>query len=259
MDAGTDGRGRADLQLHSDLGDGLGSIEEILDAAERASLDVIAMTDHDDVRGAFQLRDLAARRSSPVEVVIGTEVTTRSGHLLALFVDDDLPMLRPLAETVVAVHRAGGLAIAPHPLSYLTFSLGERALRGLAASGDAECFIDGIELRNPSYAGRVRATRAAWLNAHVLRVAETGSSDAHHVKLVGTAWTEFPGRDGSSLRRAIHDRTTVAAGRSWTLGEHLDGVARQQWRSMIRDPWKRLRRGGRRGRPGRPSSRREVE
>jgi predicted metal-dependent phosphoesterase TrpH len=200
------------------------------------------MTDHDDVRGAFQLRDLAARRSSPVEVIIGTEVTTRSGHLLALFVEDDLPMLRPLAETVVAIHRARGLAIAPHPLSYLTFSLGERALRGLAASGDADCFIDAIELRNPSYAGRVRATRAAWLNAHVLRVAETGSSDAHHAKLVGTAWTEFPGRDAMALRVAIRSRTTVAAGRSWTLAEHLDGVARQQWRSMIRDPLKRATR-----------------
>jgi predicted metal-dependent phosphoesterase TrpH len=52
--------GRADLQLHSDLGDGLSSIEEILDSAERASLDVIALTDHDDIRGAFALRELAA-------------------------------------------------------------------------------------------------------------------------------------------------------------------------------------------------------
>lgn len=257
MGAGIDDRGRADLQLHSDLGDGLASTEEILDAAEGAALDVIAMTDHDDVRGAFQLRDLAARRSSPVEVVIGTEVTTRSGHLLALFVEDDLPMLRPLAETVVAIHRMGGLAIAPHPLSYLTFSLGERALRGLASSGDAECFIDAIELRNPSYAGRIRAARAAWLNAHVLRVAETGSSDAHHAKLVGTAWTEFPGHDAESLRLAIRGRTTVAAGRSWTLAEHLDGVARQQWRSMVRDPWKRLRRRGRRA--NRTNSRRDIE
>ncbi len=237
-----DARGRADLQLHSDVGDGLASVDEILDAAEHASLDVIALTDHDDVRGAFQLRDLAARRASPVEVVIGTEVTTRSGHLVAIFVEDDLPMLRPLAETVVSVHRMGGLAIAPHPLSYLTFSLGERALRGLASSADAECFIDGIELRNPSYAGRVRAARAAWLNAHVLRVAETGSSDAHHANLVGTAWTEFPGRDAVHLRVAIRSRTTVAAGRTWTLAEHLDGVAKQQWRAMVRDPLKRATR-----------------
>lgn len=233
--------GRADLQLHSDLGDGLASPEEILVAAEAVGLDVIALTDHDDIRGAFTLRDLAARRGSAVEVVPGIEVTTRSGHLLALFVEDEIPMFRPLDETVSAIHRGGGVAIVPHPLSYLTFSIGERALRGLAAQGDDASFVDGIEIRNPSYAGRVRETRARWLNTHVLRVAETGSSDAHHAKLVGTAWTEFPGEGAAGLRAAIAARTTTADGRQWSLREHLDGAAEQQWRSMIRDPYKRAR------------------
>lgn len=237
----TDARGRADLQLHSDLGDGLASPAEILDAAERVGLDLIALTDHDDIRGSFQLRDLAARRHSPVEIVTGIEVTTRSGHLLALFVETDIPMFRPLAETVLAIHRAGGLAIVPHPLSFLTFSIGERALRQLAALGVPGSFVDAIELRNPSYAGRVRDARAARLNERVLRVAETGSSDAHHGALVGTAWTEFPGTDAAALRAAIGARTTTAHGRDWTLREHLDGAAKQQWRSMVRDPYKRAR------------------
>lgn len=237
--------GRADLQLHSDLGDGLASPEQILDAAERARLDVIALTDHDDIRGSFLIRDLAARRSSPVEVVTGMEVTTRSGHLLALWVEDDLPMFGALAATVAQIHERGGLAIVPHPLSYLTFSIGERALRALQR-GRAECRVDGIEVRNPSYAGRVRESRAAWLNDHVLGVAETGSSDAHHAKLVGTAWTEFDGSSAAELRRAIVERSTRPDGRHWTLREHLDGVARQQWRSMVRDPVKRARRRMRR-------------
>lgn len=232
---------KADLQLHSDLGDGLASPDEILSSAETAGMDVIALTDHDDIRGAFILRDLAARRGSSVEVIPGIEVTTRSGHLLALFVEDEVPMFRPLGETVSLIHRAGGIAIVPHPLSYLTFSVGERALRGLAARGDDTSFVDAIEIRNPSYAGRVRAQRARWLNTHVLRIAETGSSDAHHAKLVGTAWTDFPGHGSIALRSAIAARTTRAEGRPWTLREHLDGAAEQQWRSMIRDPYKRAR------------------
>ena len=233
--------GKADLQLHSDIGDGLASPEEILLSAEAAGMDLIALTDHDDIRGAFVLRDLAAKSGSNVEVVPGIEVTTRSGHLLALFVEDEIPMFRPLNETVSAIHRGGGVAIVPHPLSYLTFSVGERALRALAARGDDDSFVDGMEIRNPSYAGRVRVQRARWLNTHVLRVAETGSSDAHHAKLVGTAWTEFPGQGAAALRAAIAGRTTTAAGRPWTLREHLDGAAEQQWRSMIRDPYKRAR------------------
>ena len=234
--------GRADLQVHSDLGDGLSSIEAILDSAERVELDVIALTDHDDIRGAFALRDLASRRSSPVAVVPGVEVTTRSGHLLALWIEDEIPMFCSLADALSQIHKAGGVAIAPHPLSYLTFSIGEGALRQLAANGDDARMVDAIELRNPSYAGRVRASRAAWLNAHVLRIAETGSSDAHHAALVGTCWTDFPGRTPDDLRRAIQEHATTADGRGWTLREHLDGAATQQWRSMVRDPLKRARR-----------------
>ena len=234
--------GRADLQLHSDLGDGLDSPETILAAAEAAGMTVISLTDHDDIRGSFVLRDLAARQGSPVAVVTGIEVTTRGGHLLALFVEDEVPQFRPLADTVAAIHRQGGLAVVPHPLSYLTFSVGERALRVLAELGETASFIDGIELINPSYAGRVRVKRAAWLNAHVLRVAETGSSDAHHAELVGTAWTEFPGDGPDDLYAAIVGRTTKASGRPWTLREHLRGAAQQQYRSMLRDPVKRVRR-----------------
>jgi len=247
------GVGRADLQLHSDLGDGLSPPEAMLDAAERAGLDVMAITDHDDIRGSFQARDAAARRGSPIAVITGIEVTTRSGHLIALYEEDEVPMLRPLAETVAAIHERGGLALVPHPLSYLTFSVGERALRDLAERGDAAAFVDGIEVRNPSYAGRVRAARAAWLNAHVLRVAETGSSDAHHASLVATAWTEFPGATAEDLRTAIGARATVAAGRMWTLHEHLAGSVRQQWRSMLRDPAKRVWRRYVGGTPLRPA------
>ena len=233
--------GRADLQLHSDLGDGLASPERILDAAERAGMSVIALTDHDDIRGSFIVRDLAARRGSPVQIVTGVEVTTRSGHLLALWIEDEVPMFGALAATVAQIHEMGGLAIVPHPLSYLTFSIGEGALRALHA-GDAACRVDGIEVRNPSWAGRVRGRRAQWLNAQVLHAAETGSSDAHHAQLVGTAWTEFAGDTSAELRDAIVTRTTKAEGRHWTVREHLDGVARQQWRSMVRDPVKRMRR-----------------
>jgi predicted metal-dependent phosphoesterase TrpH len=234
--------GKADLHMHSELSDGLSSIDEILDSAERAGLDVIGLTDHDDIRGAFALRELAARRSSPVEVVPGAEVTTRSGHLLALWIESEIPMFCSLTQALTRIHQAGGVAIVPHPLSYLTFSIGEGALRQLE-DDDAELRrVDAIEVRNPSYAGRVRASRALWLNTHVLRVAETGSSDAHHAALVGTCWTDFPGRTSEDLRSAVRARRTKADGRGWTLREHLDGAAKQQWRSMVRDPIKRARR-----------------
>lgn len=226
--------GKGDLQIHSANGDGLDTLEAILEQVEtRTDLDVIALTEHDDIRPAQALRDLAARRGARVEVITGVEVTTRAGHLLALFVEDDVPMLRPLAETVALIHARGGLCVVPHPLSYLTFSLGERALRGLVATGER---VDAIETVNPSIAGRVRARRAAELNARLLRAAETGSSDAHRAMLIGTAWTEFTGRTAADLRAAILARATRAEGRSWTAGEQLTGAARQQWRALVVNP-----------------------
>ena len=119
-------------------------------------------------------------------------------------------MFCSLADALLMIHKAGGLAIVPHPLSYLTFSIGEGALRQLAEYGDDTRMVDAIELRNPSYAGRVRASRASWLNSHVLRIAETGSSDAHHAALVGTCWTDFPGRTPEELRAALTEARTTA-------------------------------------------------
>lgn len=232
--------GKADLQIHSSAGDGLDDLETILDHVETLTdLDVIALTDHDDIRPAHALRDLAARRSARVEVVTGLEVTTRAGHLLALFVEDEIPMLRPLHETIRLIHERGGIAVVPHPLSYLTFSVGERTLRHLADDGER---VDAVETMNPSIAGRVRASRAALLNREVLGAAETGSSDAHRAALVGTAWTEFPGRTAADLRRAIDERATVADGTPWGVRDHLAGIARQQWRSMVRHPVEKARR-----------------
>jgi predicted metal-dependent phosphoesterase TrpH len=232
--------GKADLQIHSSAGDGLDGIEAILQhVEERTDLDIIALTDHDDVRPSHALRDLAARRGARAAVVPGVEVTTRHGHLLALFVEDEVPMLRPILETIRLIHERGGLCIVPHPLSYLTFSVGERALRKVIAAGER---VDGIETVNPSIAGRVRASRAASLNRELVRAAETGSSDAHQAALVGTAWTEFAGTSVDELRAALLECATVAVGRSWTVREHLTGAARQQWRAMIAHPASKARR-----------------
>ena len=94
-------------------------------------LDVVAITDHEEIGGALAARELYARGRYRFELVTGIELTTRSGHLLALFVDEPLRPLRPLAESVAEIHRRGGLAVLPHPLSYLTRSIGQRTLERL--------------------------------------------------------------------------------------------------------------------------------
>ena len=237
-------RGRADLHIHSAVGDGLATIAQILDYVEqRTELDLIAITDHDDVRGALEARERAAGRR--FEVIVGTEITTRQGHLLAYDVARRYPMLRSLRDSIAAVHDDGGFVVVPHPLSFLTTSAGHGALCRAVDCDDPRQRPDAIELFNPSFAGRVRHRQAIELNRR-LGLAETGGSDAHHLELIGTAWTSFPGRSAPDFRAAIAARTTAAEGRFWKLGDHMHGFAEQQWRSMVLAPTQKVMRALRR-------------
>src|SRR3982750_1715147 len=89
--------GKADLHIHTSLGDGLASVQQIFEYVENyTDLDIIAITDHDDIRGAMQALELVEKRKSRFKVVPGNEITTRQGHLLALFVTVEFPMLKSL-------------------------------------------------------------------------------------------------------------------------------------------------------------------
>ena len=190
--------------------------------------------------GALEARELVARGTYSFDVIPGTEVTTREGHLLALFVEERLPMLRTLQDTVAAVHALGGLCVVPHPMSWLTLSVGRRRLIGLHNCSEEDLYLDGIEVFNPTIAGRVAVQRAVILNRAHLRLAETGGSDAHHAELIGTGHTLFPGHSADELRLSLTERSSSGAGRFWTPSDHLQGAASQQVRAMIVHPYRKV-------------------
>ncbi len=238
--------GRADVHLHTDEVDGLQSVAELLDYAEdQTDLDVVAVTDHDEIRGAFAARDLAARRNSRVRVIVGTEVTTRHGHLLALFVERTFPMLKSIDTTLAAIHAAGGIAVVPHPMSWLTTSVGERTLRRIHALGDKGrrdgVFFDAIEMLNPSVAGRVACRRAREVNRTLLHLPVMAGSDAHASNLIGTAYTTFPGRTPDDLRAAFAAHATRAHGRFWTFDEHREIAGASLYKAWVLVPARKVR------------------
>lgn len=90
-----------DLHMHSTCSDGLLEPEELVNAAGRAGLGVIALCDHDSIAGVA--RAMAAGRARGVEVLTGVELSVawqnwRDVHLLGYGIDLASPeLLRCLA------------------------------------------------------------------------------------------------------------------------------------------------------------------
>lgn len=232
--------GAADLHIHTRYGDGMATVPELLHhVEERGDLDLIAITEHDTLRAGAQARELHARGGFRFDVICGMEVTTLDGHLLALFIDEPVESFRRIEPTLEVIHRLGGLAVAPHPLSWLTRSVSARVLdRVGAANGDDGVYFDGIEEYNMSPAGRVTSARARKLNRERFHLAAVGSSDAHFLASVGSARTRFEGTSAGDLRAAIEAKTTsAAAGRAPRMSElGYRNIALQQWRGMMATP-----------------------
>jgi hypothetical protein len=101
------------VHVHSTYSDGTATVAELAEAAAATGVDALLLTDHDTL-GA--LRDGWQGRRDGVCVLVGTEVSPKGGHYLALGVDREIPHAEPL-EIAEAVREAGGVGFAAHPFS----------------------------------------------------------------------------------------------------------------------------------------------
>jgi predicted metal-dependent phosphoesterase TrpH len=219
MTAGT--RSRADLHLHTTRSDGQPSPEMLAATLLRSGLAVAGVTDHDTVAGALEVEDALAGEGP--EIVIGTEVSSADGHILALFVDRDIPRGLPAAATIAAIHDRGGLAVAAHPYSI------SKGVGDLVGRLD----FDAIEIVNGSplmEVANVRAARAARRRGRTAPAA-VGGSDAHVAQAVGSVHTVFPGDTAADLRAALLAGTTRP---SLDRGRHLAALpAHTAWLAWL--------------------------
>jgi predicted metal-dependent phosphoesterase TrpH len=188
----------AELHIHTTCSDGAATPTEVARRLARSGLAVAAVTDHDTVEGALRVREALAGRGP--EIVTGTEVTSADGHLIALFVERDVPPGLSARETVELIHARGGLAIAPHPYFPI------KSLGDLAGSLP----FDAIEVANGTPLGELANRRARRLLGPWAR-SVVGGSDAHVLAAVGHVRTLFPGRTADDLRRAIERGETRPA------------------------------------------------
>jgi len=236
----TDRLGRADLHIHTLASDGTSGIVDILAFVENETdLDVIAITDHERIDAAQAAREIARSDGLRFDVVVGEEVTTRGGHLLALYIEEPIRPLRSLRWTIAAIHDQGGLAIPAHPLVPYPLCAQGWVLRRLLADPDGRYHPDGLETFNPTTLGRPWHGRVVDFAARH-ELAAVGNSDAHIASAIGQGHTTFPGRTADDLRQAILERRTHAHGQFHPAGLLLGTFARQL-RKYSRDARDELR------------------
>ncbi|HEX5368357.1 MAG TPA: PHP-associated domain-containing protein [Dehalococcoidia bacterium] len=197
--------GKADLHIHTNHGDGLDSVQAIFEHVEaHTDLDLIALTEHDSLEVALRARELWARGGYRFDLVPGVEITTLEGHLVALYLETPVPSLRRIEETLEAVHAQNGVCFVPHPMSWLTRSIGPGSFERVAAAGLS---FDAIELASGSPPAKLALAKARRLNRQRYRLPSVGASDAHFRQAIGSGYTRFEGSSAIDLRAAFADGT----------------------------------------------------
>ncbi|MFD4600040.1 CehA/McbA family metallohydrolase [Streptomyces sp. NPDC058464] len=231
------GRGRdwyrGDCHLHSWYSDGRRTPAEIAALARAAGLDFINSSEHNTHSSHAHWADQAG---DDLLIMLGEEVTTRNGHVVALGTDPGTfvdwryrARDNRFGHFAHQIHKAGGLVVPAHPHATCVgcawkFGFGE---------------ADAVEVWNGPYTPDDEVALAAWDAALVASVRDNrqwlpgmGSSDAHRdPDVVGSPQTVVLADDLS--REAVQDglragRSYIAESKNVTLGFTATGGRGEQ-------------------------------
>jgi len=201
------GRSIVDLHCHSSASfDSLSDPIALTRAAAARGITHLAITDHDRVDGAMRARDAQV---PGINVLIGSEVRTQAGDLIALFIERPIRVGLPPAEAIAAIREQGGLVGIPHPFD---------GTRGSLLLNDAFLellprvdWIEGWNARLLSPGGNERAATLARDHA----IPGVASSDAHSIMEVGNAATIVVGDPSTAagMRAALAQPHELITGR----------------------------------------------
>jgi dephospho-CoA kinase len=165
-----------DLHMHTSASkDSLSDPSDVIEQARRVGLAKIAITDHDQIVGAF-----AARDAAPDRVIVGEEVRTSEGlDLIGLFLTEHIPPGSDFRTTADAIRAQGGVVYLPHPFD------SHRGTDEAFLSTVEDCVdaVEGINARIHDPARNERAQR--WATERGLPLG--AGSDAHMLGEIGRA------------------------------------------------------------------------
>ena len=121
---------KADLHAHTHFSrDAVTSVETFTRRYEAAGIDVVAVSDHNNIDGALAVREIA-----PFRVVLSEEIRTSEGEIIGFFLQETVRKGLTPEDTVRAIREQGGLVCVPHPFDRTRSSpLREEALLRILA------------------------------------------------------------------------------------------------------------------------------
>jgi glycosyltransferase involved in cell wall biosynthesis len=176
-----------DLHMHTDHSpDCATPVPTLLDTASRVGLGAIAVTDHNEISGALEARELA----NGIKVIVAEEIKTADqGEVIGLFIEEKIPRGMTLQETIAEIRRQGGLVYVPHPFDRMHSVPDYEHLLDVVEE------IDAIEVFNPRVAFTAFNDEAARFAAKYRIVAGAGS-DSHVAQGLGSVKIRMRDFDG---------------------------------------------------------------
>ncbi len=181
-------RSLVDLHCHSSASfDSLSKPADVARVAAERGLTHLAITDHDRIDGALAARDAAP---AGLAIIVGQEVRTTTGDLIALFVERPIPPGLAPADAAERIREQGGAVGLAHPY--------DRFRAGAARPGWEDELerllprLDYVETWNSRLMLGDGNRRAAEL-AHAHGLPGAAVSDAHTLLEVGVSYTVVDG------------------------------------------------------------------
>jgi predicted metal-dependent phosphoesterase TrpH len=169
-------RYKIDLHTHSIISyDGGITPKEYERLLQTKVLDVIAITDHNEISLAQQLHKKVGE-----QIIVGEEISTKDGEIIGLFLQEKVGPGESVGETISEIVQQGGIVYVPHPFEVFRKGLKQEQLEKVAEK------LDVIEVFNGR--GRWRnKNKLASAFAQKYTLATAASSDSHgHT---GIGWT----------------------------------------------------------------------
>jgi predicted metal-dependent phosphoesterase TrpH len=209
---------KVDLHTHSVASpDGSLTEESYRKMLDTGRLDFIAVTDHNTLSYAQQLREKIGN-----QIIVGEEITTLDGEIIGLYLETVIRPGMSAVETVAEIKKQGGLVYIPHPFETLRKALSLDILNAIAKD------VDIVETHNGRafFQNKTRDVEA-WAFEHHLPGA--ASSDAH-------GWHGWGGT------HTIVDQALTRANLLTQLSQATYKVTRPGLRSLLYPKLNRIRR-----------------